>query len=136
MTMTTGLLPAEKVLAAVAYDEARTVMEVADVACGTEAWRYRALVRNRLYELEAQGLVICDDERPMRWLRPMTTTTTRPHGPRWVRPGRRWADGCYGCVGTGYHVGFGMPPGVPCLHHHPDCEPGMCVPGCEHDEDA
>lgn len=64
---------AAEVLDAVSYDEARTVSEVARLASvdGREAWRNRSNVRNRLYELEAQGLVICDEERPSRWLRPI-----------------------------------------------------------------
>lgn len=60
----------EAVLAVVAYDEACTVSEIAERSCGRDAWAERTNVRNRLYELEAAGLVICDENRPQRWLRP------------------------------------------------------------------
>lgn len=58
------------------------------------------------------------------------TTTERPR-----REGMLPSDSCYGCLGTGYFVGFGMPPNAPCLHHADDCEPGgRCRPPCEHAE--
>ena len=124
----------EQVLAAVAYDEALTTQEVAARACGADAWAERGNVRNRLYELEAQGLVICDENRPMRWLRPGVDLGLV----RWLMDGTAptrspmlAAPECYGCLGTGYHVGFGMPPLSPCLHHGPDCDPESCTPPCE-----
>lgn len=57
----------------VAYDEARTAMQVAEHAFGTDAWAQRQNVRNDLYSLCDQGVVICDEERPMRFLRPDPT---------------------------------------------------------------
>lgn len=56
------------VLGAVAEDEARTASEVL-VVLGLP-WALRGTVRNRLYELERAGLVIADDNRPLRFLRP------------------------------------------------------------------
>lgn len=64
-------LPTEDdVLAAVSYDEARTTQAIADAVCGALSWPRRGTVRNRLEALEARGLVISDDERPVRWMRP------------------------------------------------------------------
>lgn len=58
----------------VAFDEARTAMEVAAAAFGPNAWDQRQNVRNDLYSLCEQGVVICDEERPMRFLRPEVTS--------------------------------------------------------------
>lgn len=60
----------DEVLAVLTDDTALTVMEVAGRACGTDAWRQRGNVRNRLYELESIGAAICDENRPQRWMRP------------------------------------------------------------------
>lgn len=68
--MTPADLTLAAVLVGVAFDEARTTAEVAHQVCGEEGWRHRTNVLNRLYELEAMGLVISDDERPVHWLRP------------------------------------------------------------------
>lgn len=62
------------VLAALNHDEALAVSEVAARACVRDAWRHRTNVRNRLYALERQGLAICDDNRPQRWMLPCTVT--------------------------------------------------------------
>lgn len=61
----------DDVLAGVPRDEALTTQEVADRVCDpAERWALRGTIRNRLYALESLGLVISDDNRPMRWLRP------------------------------------------------------------------
>jgi hypothetical protein len=53
-----------------------------------------------------------------------------------VRPGMLVEQSCYGCLGTGYHVGFGSAPETPCYHHGPDCEPeSRCVAPCEWADD-
>lgn len=58
------------VLHAVSFDEALTVMEIAERAAPGRAWEQRTNVRNRLAALEADGLVIADDNRPVRYMRP------------------------------------------------------------------
>jgi hypothetical protein len=68
----------DEVLAAVSYDEARTVSEIASIAYGRAAWDYRMTVRLRLLDLETDGLVICDENRPMRFMRPDPTLSGRP----------------------------------------------------------
>lgn len=63
----------ERVLTGVSFNEARTTQEIADMVCGAESWALRGTVRNRLYALERRGLVICDEQQPMRWVRPDPT---------------------------------------------------------------
>jgi hypothetical protein len=73
---------AATVRAALSYDQAFTVSEVASLACGRDAWQQRTNVRNRLLALEAEGLAICDENRPARWLRPDLTMPARLNGRR------------------------------------------------------
>ena len=68
--MTARVIPTDDdVFAAVSSDEALTTMEIAERVCGQRSWEERTNVRNRLYDLEERGLVICDENRPMRFLR-------------------------------------------------------------------
>lgn len=69
------------VLAQVSYDEARTTQEIADLVAPRRGWEQRGNVRNRLYSLEERGLVICDEDRPMRWIRPEGRREVRDGGP-------------------------------------------------------
>jgi len=64
------------IIEAVRACQPATVAEVTDVACPpSERWRLRGTVRNRLYELETIGAVVCDDERPMRFRLDVTDET-------------------------------------------------------------
>ena len=41
--------------------------------------------------------------------------------------------GCYGCLSTGFLVGFGARAGIRCVcveHELGECEPGCCSPEC------
>ena len=61
------------VLAVLSPDAAFTVQEVAGrvaESTGEDAWAIRGTIRNRLYNLEQMGAVICDDERPLRYMIP------------------------------------------------------------------
>lgn len=58
-------LTLDDVLDAVGRCEPATVTDV--LTALALPWSARGTVRNRLYELEDQRLVICDDERPMRF---------------------------------------------------------------------
>lgn len=61
------------VLEAVSFDEAFTVMEIAQRAYGFDSWDERTNVRNALADLETAGLVISDENRPVRYMRPDPT---------------------------------------------------------------
>jgi hypothetical protein len=67
------LLTREQVLAAVSHDEAWTVTEVCIIiakALDLSAWAIRGTVRNRLEALAGEGIIIADDGRPVRFMRP------------------------------------------------------------------
>lgn len=70
MSVRSSVATREAVLAALSFDVAFTVIEVAQRIAGTESWTQRSNVRNQLYALGRDGLAICDDNRPQRWMRP------------------------------------------------------------------
>ena len=56
-----------EVYAAVQRRQPATATEIAAEVCGSEAWRHRTNVRNRLDELARAGAIIGDEGRPVRF---------------------------------------------------------------------